>query len=55
MPSFFVLPDIGSKIADLEKAGLNEREKLKMKDELLQDYAVKSERVHTMTQLAESL
>jgi len=49
--SFFVLPDVGSKIADLEKSGLNEREKLKMKDELLQDYAVKSERVHTMTQL----
>lgn len=49
--SFFVLPDVGSKIADLEKAGLDEREKLIKKDELLQDYAVKSERVHTMTQL----
>jgi preprotein translocase subunit SecA len=49
--SFFVLPDVGSKIADLEKSGLNEREKLKKKDEMLQDYAVKSERVHTMTQL----
>jgi preprotein translocase subunit SecA len=49
--SFFVLPDVGSKIADLEKSGLSDREKLKMKDELLQDYAVKSERVHTMTQL----
>lgn len=49
--SFFVLPDVGSKIADLEKMNLNEREKLKKKDELLQDYSVKSERVHTMTQL----
>jgi preprotein translocase subunit SecA len=49
--SFFILPDVGSKIADLEKTGMNEREKLKMKDELLQDYSVKSERVHTMTQL----
>jgi preprotein translocase subunit SecA len=49
--SFFVLPDVGSKIADLEKSDLNEREKLLKKDELLQDYAVKSERVHTMTQL----
>jgi len=49
--SFFVLPDVGSKIADLEKSSLNEREKLKKKDEMLQDYAVKSERVHTMTQL----
>jgi preprotein translocase subunit SecA len=49
--SFFILPDVGSKIADLEKSGLSDREKLKVKDELLQDYSVKSERVHTMTQL----
>jgi len=49
--SFFILPDVGSKIADLEKSDLDEREKLKKKDELLQDYSVKSERVHTMTQL----
>ncbi len=49
--SFFILPDVGSKIADLEKAGLSERDKLLKKDELLQDYSVKSERVHTMTQL----
>ena len=49
--SFFILPDVGSKIADLEKSGAGEREKLKLKDELLQDYSVKSERVHTMTQL----
>jgi preprotein translocase subunit SecA len=49
--SFFILPDVGSKIADIEKSVKNEREKLLMKDELLQDYSVKSERVHTMTQL----
>jgi preprotein translocase subunit SecA len=49
--SFFILPDVGSKIAELEKAGLNDRDKLRAKDELLQDYSVKSERVHTMTQL----
>lgn len=49
--SFFILPDVGSKIADLEKTGLSERDKLLRKDELLQDYSVKSERVHTMTQL----
>jgi preprotein translocase subunit SecA len=48
---FFILPDVGSKIADLEKSGKSEREKLQLKDELLQDYSVKSERVHTMTQL----
>ncbi|HEX2921935.1 MAG TPA: preprotein translocase subunit SecA, partial [Bacteroidales bacterium] len=49
--SFFILPDVGSKIADLEKTDLNERDRLKKKDEILQDYSVKSERVHTMTQL----
>jgi len=49
--SFFILPDVGSKIADIEKSEITEREKLKIKDELLQDYSVKSERVHTMTQL----
>ncbi len=49
--SFFILPDVGSSIAELEKSGKSEREKLKEKDELLQDYSVKSERVHTMTQL----
>ena len=49
--SFFILPDVGSSIAELEKSEKSEREKLKEKDELLQDYSVKSERVHTMTQL----
>ena len=50
-PGFFILPDVGTKIAELEKSGLTEREKLKTKDEILQDYSVKSERVHTLTQL----
>jgi len=49
--SFFILPDVGSKIAELEKSGVSDREKLKLKDEILQDYSVKSESVHTMSQL----
>jgi preprotein translocase subunit SecA len=49
--SFFVLPDVGSKVADIEKTVKDEQERIKAKDELLQDFAVKSERVHTMTQL----
>lgn len=49
--SFFILPDVGSSIAEIEKSDLDEREKLRAKDELLQDYSVKSDRVHTMTQL----
>jgi len=51
-PNFFILPDIGSELADLEKEeDLSEDEKLAKKDELLRDYAVKSERVHTLQQL----
>ena len=42
---------LGQKSLKLKKAGLNDRKKLQKKDELLQDYSVKSERVHTMTQL----
>ena len=48
---FFVLPDITAQLAELDTLGLEEEERLKRKDELMQDYAVKSERVHTMQQL----
>jgi preprotein translocase subunit SecA len=48
---FFVLPDIGSEIAELEKQSLSPEEKLAKKDKLMSDYAVKSERVHTVQQL----
>jgi len=49
--NFFILPDIGSELADLEKEGLSEEDQLSKKDELLREYAVKSERVHTLQQL----
>ncbi|HYX08247.1 MAG TPA: preprotein translocase subunit SecA, partial [Bacteroidales bacterium] len=49
---FFILPDIGSEIADIEKEDkLDARQKTEKKDNMLQDYAVKSERVHTVNQL----
>ena len=48
---FFVLPDVGAEISELEKMGLSAEEKLQKKDEILADYAVKSERVHTVNQL----
>ncbi len=47
----FVLPDITAQMSALEGMGLPEDEKLAKKDELLQDYAIKSERVHTIQQL----
>lgn len=48
---FFVLPDVGAEIAELEKAMVNAEEKAKKKDELIRDFSVKSERVHTINQL----
>ena len=48
---FFILPDIGSEIADLEKLNLSSSDRLMKKDSMLSDYAVKSERVHTINQL----
>ena len=50
-PEFFVLPDMGGKIAELEHAGLSPDQLIEEKDKLLQDYSVKSERVHTINQL----
>ena len=47
----FVLPDITAQMSALESLDLSEDEKLAKKDELLQDYAIKSERVHTIQQL----
>ncbi|HET6225241.1 MAG TPA: preprotein translocase subunit SecA, partial [Bacteroidia bacterium] len=48
---FFVLPDVGAEIAELEKSTLPLDEKAKKKDELIRDYSIKSERVHTINQL----
>ena len=51
-PEFFILPDMGSMIAEIENnATISKEEKLEQKDLLLQNYAVKSERVHTINQL----
>ena len=51
-PNFFVLPDVGSEIAEIQKnEALTLVEKQEKKDALMEDYALKSERVHTMIQL----
>ena len=50
-PTLFVLPDIAAQLSALENENLNEEEKLAKKDELLTNFAVKSERVHTINQL----
>ena len=50
-PEFYIMPDIGSKIAELEAGGLDDKEVLVEKDELMRDYSIKSERIHTINQL----
>ena len=48
---FFVLPDIGTEIANIEKANLSTEEEAERKEELFKDFSIKSERIHTLTQL----
>ncbi|KAB2813909.1 preprotein translocase subunit SecA [Phaeocystidibacter luteus] len=48
---FFVMPDIGSMMVDLEKEDLPTNEKAEKKDQIMRDFQVRSERVHTMNQL----
>ncbi len=50
-PNFFVLPDVGAEIAEIEKSSLSAEERQEKKDAALQDYSIKSERVHTVNQL----
>ena len=49
--NFFVLPDVGAAVAEVQKSGLSAEEKQVKKDEILADFALKSERVHTVSQL----
>lgn len=51
-PEFFVLPDVGTQIAEIQKnPDLSAEEKQERKDSLMEDYSLKSERVHTVIQL----
>ena len=48
---FFVLPDIGSAVAEIEKSELSAEERAAKRDEVINEYSIKSERVHTVHQL----
>ena len=50
-PTLFVLPDIAGQLSELENLNLTNEQLLEKKDELLTNYAIKSERVHTINQL----
>jgi preprotein translocase subunit SecA len=49
--NFFVLPDVGSQIAEITKSDLSLAEKQEKKDALMEEFSIKSERVHTVIQL----
>ncbi|MFN8253318.1 MAG: preprotein translocase subunit SecA [Ferruginibacter sp.] len=50
-PEFFILPDIATKLADIEKGALVADEKLQHKERLLNEYSLKADRIHTVQQL----
>lgn len=50
-PDFFILPDIGAEIADMEKMDLPEQKLLEKKSEMIRNFSIKSERLHTVHQL----
>ncbi|MBM3400570.1 MAG: preprotein translocase subunit SecA [Bacteroidetes bacterium] len=50
-PNFFVLPDVGSEIAEIERTSADEAEKVRRKDELMREFAIKSDRIHSLQQL----
>ncbi|MBQ4285594.1 MAG: preprotein translocase subunit SecA, partial [Bacteroidales bacterium] len=50
-PDFFVIPDVGSRFAEIDKMEVDLAEKQALKDSTMEDFSLKSERIHTVTQL----
>ncbi len=50
-PKFFVLPDLSTSLSDIEKSDATAEEKLLQKEQVLQDYSLKADRIHTIQQL----
>ncbi len=48
---FFILPDIATKLADIDKSNVTAEEKLQSKEALLNEYSLKADRIHTVQQL----
>ncbi|MEQ1733444.1 MAG: preprotein translocase subunit SecA [Bacteroidia bacterium] len=52
--SFFILPDVGAQIVEIEKSNLAPQEKIERKDALMRDYSIKADRIHSVNQLLKS-
>ncbi|MCH7525020.1 MAG: preprotein translocase subunit SecA, partial [Bacteroidetes bacterium] len=50
-PDFFIMPEIGLEIAKIEAKGLTPEKEAELKEELFRDFGIKSERIHTLSQL----
>ena len=50
-PEFYILPDIGEKIAEIEQNIADQQERINLKDQMMSDYTIKAERIHSMNQL----
>jgi len=50
-PTFFIIPDLGAELADLDKSDLTDLKKTEKRNELMREFSVKSERIHTVNQL----
>ena len=50
-PDFYILPDIGEKVAEIEQQHSDSKQIIKLKDDMMADYTVKAERIHSMNQL----
>ncbi len=48
---FYIMPDIGAEIAKLQKDNLDKEHFLSAKDNLVREYSIKSERIHSINQL----
>ena len=49
--NFFIIPDVGVQIAEIERKIFDKEEKIAAKDKLMQDFAIKSDRIHSVQQL----
>lgn len=50
-PQFFIIPDVGGMIAEIERSKESDEEKARHKEQLMLDFSVKSERIHSVNQL----
>lgn len=49
--NFFIMPDVGAQMADIENQEMPEEEKVEIKAKIMQDFSIKSERIHSVNQL----